>query len=304
MESQEEHLRVADNAASRTIATILRHDARVTSYKLALIRAINDVVLSFPDAGGGDQPVAIPLRILAEYWIAYYWPFVDPRAPISQGPHATRGGVIRNDMAFRPALMALRSAWEELTGEVARPSDGFFLINEFRVARRRQGYPERLRHAFSEAVGKVAEAIQQPVQFAGPGHWEVFPRPVDYATVALFAAAVPGTTPNDRCVLISTELWDGFLDLSLWVEALSIHEWSLFTESVAQPGGLVVGRGNAYTLLTDRPDNRSTAGLGTQPDRSADDGRTHVHVPVDWRDTPQSDRLRPRSPLPGVRIPD
>jgi hypothetical protein len=28
----------------------LRHDARVTSYKLALIRAINDVVLSFPDA--------------------------------------------------------------------------------------------------------------------------------------------------------------------------------------------------------------------------------------------------------------
>jgi hypothetical protein len=237
MEHDRDLLRGADNTASRTIATILRHDARVTSYKLALIRAINDVVLSFPDAGGGDQPVAIPLRILAEYWIAYYWPFVDPRAPISQGPRAARGGVIRNDMAFRPALMALRSAWEELTGEVGRPSDGFFLINEFRIARRRQGYPELLRHAFSEAVGKVAEAIQQPVQFAGPGHWEVFPRPVDYAIASLFAAAVPGTTPNDRCVLISIELWDGFLDLSLWVEALSIHEWSLFTESVVQPGG-------------------------------------------------------------------
>src|ERR1700738_1598561 len=102
MESQEEHLWGVDNVASRTIATILRHDARVTSYKLALTRAINDVVSSFPDAGTHDQPVAIPLRILAEYWVAYYWPFVDPRAPISQGPHALRHGVVANDMAFRP----------------------------------------------------------------------------------------------------------------------------------------------------------------------------------------------------------
>src|SRR5438874_10337387 len=96
MEPHEEHLRVADNAASRTIATILRHDARVTSYKLALIRAINDVVLSFPDAGTHEQPIAIPLRILAEYWIAYYWPFLDPRAPISQGPRSLRHGVLAN----------------------------------------------------------------------------------------------------------------------------------------------------------------------------------------------------------------
>ena len=48
--------RVADDVASRTIETILRHDAKVTSYKLALIRAINDVVLSFPDAGTHNLP--------------------------------------------------------------------------------------------------------------------------------------------------------------------------------------------------------------------------------------------------------
>jgi hypothetical protein len=107
MERHDEQLRVADNAASRTIATILRHDAKVTSYKLALIRAINDVVLSFPDAGAHDRPVAIPLRVLAEYWVAYYWPFVDPHTPISQGPHSLRNGVLANDMAFRPALAAL-----------------------------------------------------------------------------------------------------------------------------------------------------------------------------------------------------
>jgi hypothetical protein len=55
---------------------------------------------------------------------------------------------------------------------------------------------------------------------------------------------------------VTDVLWRGFLELSLWVEALSIHEWSLFTETVRQPGGLIIRRGDVYTLLTDRPDNR------------------------------------------------
>jgi hypothetical protein len=161
MARRTEQLPVADNAASRTIATILRHDRKQNSYKLALIRAINDVVLSFPDAGTHAQPVAIPLRILAEYWVAYYWPFVDPRAPISQGPHSLRNGALSNDMAFRPALATLREAWQEVIGEAARPSDGFFLINEFRVARRRAGYPLALRQAFARSVSTVARSIEQ-----------------------------------------------------------------------------------------------------------------------------------------------
>ena len=256
MQRHEEQLRVADNAASRTIATILRHDAKVTSYKLALIRAINDVVLSFPDAGTHDRPVAIPLRVLAEYWVAYYWPFINPRHPISQGPHSLRNGVLANDMAFRPSLVALWAAWEDVVGATVRPSDGFFLINEFRVARRRTGYPPSLRRALSHAVNTVARSIVQPIHYAGPGEWGVFPRPVAYATVFGQAVAIPGTSPTERCVLVGRDLWDGFLDLSLWVEALSIHEWSLFTESVTQPSGIKIERGHVYTLLTDRPDNR------------------------------------------------
>lgn len=36
--------------SGHVLSTILRHDAKVTSYKLALIRALNEVVLAFPDA--------------------------------------------------------------------------------------------------------------------------------------------------------------------------------------------------------------------------------------------------------------
>ena len=66
---------------------------------------------------------------------------------MSQGPHSLRNRALANDMAFRPALTALREAWQEVIGEAVRPSDGFFLINEFRVARRRAGYPLALRQA-------------------------------------------------------------------------------------------------------------------------------------------------------------
>ena len=67
MGSDEPDPRPVGNPASRVIGTILKHDRKVTSYKLALIRALNDVVLSFPDAGSHGRPIAVPLRILAEY---------------------------------------------------------------------------------------------------------------------------------------------------------------------------------------------------------------------------------------------
>ena len=64
----------ADPAVSprgrQTLATILRHDNKTTTYKIALVRAINDVVLAFPESldlvkeTDGDA-VAIPLRMLA-----------------------------------------------------------------------------------------------------------------------------------------------------------------------------------------------------------------------------------------------
>ena len=51
---------VIENSASRVIGTILKHDRRVTSYKLALVRALNDVVLSFPDVDADGQEVIEP----------------------------------------------------------------------------------------------------------------------------------------------------------------------------------------------------------------------------------------------------
>jgi transposase len=53
--------------------------------------------------------------------------------------------------------------------------------------------------------------------------------------------------------LVEASLWAAFQELSLWIEALCIHEWSLFTESLTSSA---TDRGETYRLLTSRPDNR------------------------------------------------
>ncbi|HYY41501.1 MAG TPA: hypothetical protein VE775_02140, partial [Pyrinomonadaceae bacterium] len=136
--------------SAHTISTILKHDAKVASYKIALLRSINDVVLSYPDLRTYHSDVAVPLRALAEYWVAYYWPFTDPAEPIMQGPRSQRAGVLRNDVSFRPQLTQLRQMWEMFSGS-SKPADGFWLINELRVPRKRVSYPSTLLKLYQEA---------------------------------------------------------------------------------------------------------------------------------------------------------
>ncbi|HET9017608.1 MAG TPA: HNH endonuclease signature motif containing protein [Thermomicrobiaceae bacterium] len=236
---------MAGVTAAEVIGTILRHDRKTTSYKIALIRGIGDLVAGYPTLGDGARRVAVPLRMLADCWVAYYWPFADAAAPILQGRPAGE----KQDIAFRPALSALRLEWADFLGS-ARPADGFFLISELRVPRRRALYPPALLAAYARAVDEIVRAIQQPIHYAGPGEWSVFPRPQRLHRLD-DVVPLPASAADDLCLVVDPELWRAFRDLSLWIEALCIHEWCLYTETVSR-----TTRGEAYTLLTDRPDNR------------------------------------------------
>ena len=232
------------------ISTILRHDSKQTSYKIALLRALNDVVLAHPDLRHEQRDVAVPLRKLAEAWVAYYWTFVEPEHPIDQGVRTLRGGVPRNDLSFRPHLSALRHAWEVIYGP-SGAAGGWLVIDHMRSPRKRSQYPPRLIKLYQATLRKIATAIRQPIQYAGEGTWTLFARPRPLADL-MDVAAIPGSKQRDSCLVVPAGLWHAFHDVSLWVEALCIHEWSLFTERITEG----IGRGRAYTLLTERPDNR------------------------------------------------
>lgn len=235
------------------IATTLKHDSKSTSYKLALLRAINDVALTHPEPITRD--VAVPLRLLAEHWIGYYWPFAHPLAPIYQGARAQRDGVLRNDLSFRPALTRLQQAWENEVRLLTLPSDGHFLVSEMQTPRRRAMYSLALAHAYDEALRHVLPALAMPIKFAGAGHWTVFAKPELAKDLPTLVQSLPGTQARDSCLIIPLALWKAISRLSLYVEALCIHEWSLFTEAVRQEGSYCT-RGQAYALLTAQPDNR------------------------------------------------
>jgi len=243
-----------DNDAS--IATILKHDNKTTSYKIALLRALNDLVLSYPGLAQYEQPVAVPLVRIAELWAAYYWPFMDEHQPIYQGARALRDGALRNDVSFRPALTQLRTEWRQLLLTVTEPADGYFLLTEMHTPRRRATYPASLVQAYIQALAALVMAIKMPIQYAGPKQWSIFPKPAPLSQFPPNALPIPGTLPTDLCVLVTAPLWHEFHRLSLYIEALCIHEWSLFTEGVTQEPANIVTRGTTYTLLTARPDNR------------------------------------------------
>jgi hypothetical protein len=243
-----------DVSVDKVLGSILKHDAKLTSYKIALVRALNDIALSFPTLANSERDIAVPLHELARFWIAYYWPFMDTNHPILQGPRSFRDGRLRNDLVFRPALTRLRSIWETDFGFV-RPADGFFLIQEMRVSRHVKIYSPQLHQAYAAAVVAVAEAIKMPIRYAGPGDWSVFSKPGRLQDLA-GAIPIPKTDKDDICVRVSAQLWQTLLDLSMWVEALCIHEWCLFTQDVLQEHEQKADRGQIYRVLTDRPDNR------------------------------------------------
>jgi len=154
-------------------------------------------------------------------------------------------------MAFRPHLTAFRQEWERVVG-VSRPGDGFFIINELRMLRKHKEYPPNLLESYTQVLSAISKTLEMPIRHAGPDNWTVFAKPVRYAELNNQAVPIPGIQSSDKCLIINADLWQTFKEMSLWVEALCIHEWCLFAEDLSRDNS----RGLIYHLLTYRPDNR------------------------------------------------
>jgi hypothetical protein len=247
------------HAAARVLGTILKHDSKQTSYKIALLRAINDLAVGYPDLKRAKKPIAIPLQMLARYWVAYYWPFYAGDRPILQGYRYQRAAGLTNDMAFRKKLTDFRQLCIEVgavPGEAA-PGDGFWLIDELNIRRKRKTYPDALWSTYQRLLSQIARIINEnPVRHAGPGEWNVFSKPRPFHELEPEVVGIPGTADRDACLVVSHQLWEGFQLLSPYVESLCIHEWSIFTERVNSEPGQRIDRGEVFLLLTSQPEYR------------------------------------------------
>ena len=242
---------------SKLIQGILRHDRKLNNYKLALIRALNDGALNFAALQGRGHGVAVPLRVIAEAWIGYYWPFMDKVNPIFQGPRVQRDGVLRQDVAFRPLLTELRQLWRASPFGSERPADGMVLVSELRGGTRGAAYGPDLLKTYAQTLRAVARCVQQPITYAGGSgeQHQVFSKQRRLGDLPAGVMPLPGSRTDELCVVVPDAMWEGFKYASVYIDALCIHEWSLFTERVTQDAPDVT-RGSIYQALTDRPDSR------------------------------------------------
>lgn len=105
------------------VETIIRRDRKVATYKLALLRALCDIAQTghrrarwYPDGR-----VGVPLGLVAEKWLFYYWPLVEPDIGASGSAAPVvfpqqRGAERHRLIAFRPSLRELIRHYSSLGG--------------------------------------------------------------------------------------------------------------------------------------------------------------------------------------------
>lgn len=242
---------------SKLIQSVLRHDKKTNTFKMALIRALNDTALNYAALRGKSEGIAVPIRVLAEWWIGYYWPFMDTERPVMQGARMLREGVLRQDVAFRKVLTELKELWRASLFGSDCPSDGLVLVSEMRVNAHAAEYGPEILRKYTQALRAVAKCVEQPITYAGgtSEQYAVFSRQKRLRDLSPGVVALPSTSRDELCVVVPDAMWEGFKFYSIFVDALCIHEWSLFTENATQEVE-GVSRGVVYQALTDRPDSR------------------------------------------------
>ncbi|GGI74208.1 HNH endonuclease domain-containing protein [Deinococcus wulumuqiensis] len=235
--------------AVKVIQKVVKHDKKTNNYKIALIRALNDLALTYAGIQGRGAGVAVPLKLIADLWLGYYWPFVSEQKPVYQG--GFREGAA--DVVFRHELTQLKCLWKNTELGSDRPSDGVLLVSEVVKG----NVSTEVRNSYDRCVKVLIRAIQQPIRYAGDGNvqFSVFTRVKRIPELDPHTVTLPHQNASELFTVVDDGMWEDFKFYSLYIEALCLHEWALFVES-ADRDGSGTDRGQVYLALTDRPDSR------------------------------------------------
>ena len=189
-----------------TIQSIIGREQKVATYKLALLRAFSEIALKEYNqvSPAGSGRVAIPVRLIAECWLRYYWPILagDQFIPQQYGEKETG-----RQIAFRRELHALSGLVE----------GGYrALATHLAVS----GRSTPLARAYRGAISKIRRAI--------------IDGPVTHASHGTF-----GHDQQKDAITMPTELWREFTQLSPWIESAALLEWAQVTSSISRGGTTV-----------------------------------------------------------------
>ena len=140
-----------EDVVFKNIAKIIERDSKVTTYKYALLRGVIDIIQdNSPFISFSDGRVNIPIGLLIEKWILYYYPILDSPTYIPQ----INGDV---NLAFGSQLNRIISKYRNIGGFSAFYND---LKNK--------GIPESIKQDFVALARKLQETItKMPMRYIG-----------------------------------------------------------------------------------------------------------------------------------------
>jgi len=212
------------------IEGILNRDKKVATYKLALFRALAELATQEPRCAvwRTKGEVGVPIRRVAEKWLAYYWPIFACSRFIPQSQ--SEGAGTANPVAFRAAMAALMTPYA-LRGEHGGLSAWQLELSAGRLDQQTSAHLEN-------ALRVIVRTIRNgPVQFAG-GMLKTGP-------VFSFDAA-------RSLVLMSADIWRELSLLGHWINDAVVLRWAQLTERFGQRQG--VQSSDVLPLLLAKPE--------------------------------------------------
>jgi phage repressor protein C with HTH and peptisase S24 domain/SAM-dependent methyltransferase len=202
------------------IEAVINHDKKDATYKLALMRALCDIAQTAYRQvrwHPGDT-VSVPLGLLAEKWLYYYWPLVDtgdePLIP------QKRGMEVNKPIAFRKELTALAAHFSLQNG-----------LSRFHGEFRSERLDPEACLLTDAALNKIAETIVAgPVKFSSQGGFmsqgRQSARNRCHTPQALYAAL--------GRVHFNADIWRELCLVGHWISEAIILRWAELTVEISK----------------------------------------------------------------------
>lgn len=212
------------------IEGILNRDRKVTTYKLALFRALAELATQEPRCASWrrDGSVGVPIGRVADKWMGYYLPIFASAAFIPQSQ--SEGAGAAKQLTFRRAMAELMAPYASM-GEHGG-------LTAWQQTLHRGRLSEETQTRLNDALKCIAGAIRYgPVGHSG-GSLE---------TGKVFT--YDGTAAE---VVMSADLWRELTLLGHWIIDAVVLRWASLTEGFSQRQG--IRSGDVLALLLARPE--------------------------------------------------
>lgn len=226
--------------AADQIEGILNRDKKVSTYKLALFRALAELALQEPRSATWrtDGQVGIPIRRISEKWLGYYWPiFASTRfVPQSQA----EGVGPAKPLLFRKAVRDLMAPYHD-RGEHGGLTTWQLDLSGGRLS--------------AEAIAALDGALKTIAHAIRTG-------PVQYAGGSLESGSVFSYEAKTGQVLMASDLWRELSLLGHWIADSVVLRWADLTERFSRRQGIHAG--DVLPLLLARPEPERATHIARQ----------------------------------------